>query len=67
VVHIKAAITGLHGAAIDTPLGYTIFHKQKRQAEVVTAKQIDRVLLNQSKAHKPGPNHPWNITPVVSK
>jgi transposase len=51
----------------DTPLEYTIFHKQKRQAEVVTAKQIDRVLLNQSKAHKPAPNHPWYRTPPISK
>jgi hypothetical protein len=49
------------------PLSYTIFQKQKRQAEVVTAKQIEHVLINQSKAHKPAPNHPWNITPLVSK
>jgi len=45
----------------DNPLGYTVFHKQARQSEVVTAKQVDRVLLNQSKAHKPAPNHPWRI------
>jgi transposase len=42
-------------------LPYTIYQKQKRQAEVVTAKQVDRALLNQSKAHKPAPNHPWRI------
>ena len=48
-------------------LSYTVFHKQIRQAEVVTAKQIDHVLLNQSKAHKPAPNHPWNFTPLVSQ
>jgi transposase len=41
------------------PLDYTIFKKQKRQAEVVAAKQIDRALLNQSKAHKPAQDHPW--------
>ena len=45
-------------------LAYTIFKKQERQAEVVTAKQVDHILLNQSKAHKPAPNHPWRI-PVV--
>ena len=45
-------------------LAYTIFQKQKRQAEVVTAKQVDRALINQSKAHKPAPNHPWRI-PIV--
>ena len=43
---------------------YTIFQKQLRQAEVVTAKQVDHVLINRSKAHKPAPNHPWRI-PVV--
>jgi transposase len=49
------------------PLDYTIFHKQERQAEVVTAKQIDHALLNQSKAHKPAPTHPWFRTlPTVS-
>jgi len=47
-------------------LPYTIFQKQKRQAEVVTTKQVDLVLLNQSKAHKPAPNHPWRI-PVSVK
>jgi transposase len=47
-------------------LPYTIFQKQKRQAEVVTTKQVDRALLNQSKAHKPAPNHPWRI-PVSVK
>ena len=49
------------------PLSYTIFQKQKRQAQVVTAKQVDRVLLNQSKAHKPAPNHPWNKFPNPKK
>jgi transposase len=41
------------------PLDYTIFHKQAKQAEIVDTKQIDRTLLNQSKAHKPAANHPW--------
>ena len=45
------------------PLDYTIFHKQTRQAEVVTAKQVNHVLLNQSKAHKPSENHPWAYRP----
>jgi transposase len=51
----------------DAPLEYTIFHKQKRQAEILSAKQVDRALLNQSKAHKPAPNHPWYRTAPVSK
>jgi transposase len=45
----------------DSPLGYTVFQKQARQSEVVSVKQVDRALLNQSKAHKPAPNHPWRI------
>ncbi|MGA2490894.1 MAG: ISNCY family transposase, partial [Anaerolineales bacterium] len=47
----------------DTPLDFTIFHKQTRQAEVVTAKQLDHLMLNQSKAHKPSENHPWAYGP----
>ena len=43
-------------------LAYTLFHKQEPQAEVVTPKQIDFALRNQSKAHKPAPNHPWYRT-----
>ncbi len=45
------------------PLDYTIFHKQTRQSEVVTAKQVNHVLLNQSKVHKPSENHPWAYRP----
>jgi transposase len=41
------------------PLEYTIFHKQTKQAEIIETKQLDRALLNQSKAHKPAANHPW--------
>ena len=40
-------------------LSYTVFHQQAKQSEVVQSKQIDQVLLNQSKAHKPAANHPW--------
>ena len=47
----------------DNPLNFTVFHKQTRQAEVVSAKQVDHVLLNQSKAHAPAPNHPWSYGP----
>ena len=47
----------------NNPLDYTIFHKQTRQAEVVTAKQVNHVLLNQSKSHKPSENHPWAYRP----
>lgn len=40
-------------------LAYTIFHQQERQSEIVETKNIDLVLRNQSKAHKPAPDHPW--------
>ena len=41
------------------PLEYTIFHRQAHQAEIVETKQIDRLLSNRKKAHKPAANHPW--------
>ena len=41
------------------PFNYTVFHQQAKQSQVVQSKQIDQALLNQSKAHKPTPNHPW--------
>ncbi len=47
----------------DTLLDFTVFQKQAHQSEVVTAKQVDRVLINQSMAHKPAPNHPWAYGP----
>jgi hypothetical protein len=47
----------------DNLLDFAVFHKQIRQAEVVTAKQVNHVLLNQSKAHKPSENHPWAYGP----
>jgi transposase len=43
----------------DKSLNYTVFHQQVKQSEVVQSKQIDQVLLNQSKAHKPAADHPW--------
>jgi hypothetical protein len=41
-------------------LDYTVFHQQAKQSEVVQSKQVDLALRNQSKAHKPAPNHPWS-------
>ena len=38
------------------PLGYTIYLKQQRQAEVVSSKNIDNQL---KKPYKPSKNHPW--------
>lgn len=50
----------------DSPLDYSIFHKQAHQSQVLTAKQIDRALLDPHKPYKPAPNHPWRI-PVSDK
>ena len=44
------------------PLEYSLFHRQARQSEVVTAKQVDRLNLPRSTAHKPSPHHPWYRT-----
>jgi transposase len=41
-------------------LAYTIFHKQEKQSEIVSAKQIAR------KPFHPGPDHPWRI-PFTAK
>ena len=41
------------------PLDFTIFLAQAHQADIVDAKEVDLALQNQSKAHKPAPNHPW--------
>jgi transposase len=44
-------------------LSYTIFQKQERQAEVVTAKQVE----HPRKPYKPGPDHPWYHVPASPK
>ena len=38
------------------PLGYTVFHKPERQAEVVDSKSLDRHI---PKPKPPAANHPW--------
>ena len=46
------------------PLPYTIFHKQAHQAEIVDAKDVNRVLQNQRMPHKPASDHPWRKYPI---
>ena len=41
------------------PLNYSIFHKQQRQAEVVSSKEINTHFKKIKKTHKPDPDHPW--------
>jgi transposase len=40
-------------------LPYTIYNQQAQQAEVVSAKQIDRALHKPHLPTKPAPDHPW--------
>jgi transposase len=49
------------------PLEYTIFHKQPKQADVVSSKDIDLALQNQRHAHSPAPDHPWRNQPLNPK
>jgi len=40
-------------------LPYTIYNQQAKQAEVVSAKQLDHTLQEKRLPHKPAPDHPW--------
>jgi len=43
----------------DRPLRYSVFHRQERQAQVVTSKEISSHLEKLKEPHKPAANHPW--------
>jgi hypothetical protein len=60
---IQGKVTILYKGA---ELAYTIFQKQERQSEVVTAKQVDHALVKPRKAFHPAPDHPWRI-PLSAK
>jgi len=40
-------------------LPYTIYHRQAKQAEVVSAKNLDSLLKEKRLPTKPAPDHPW--------
>ena len=40
-------------------LAYTLYKQQAKQAEIVSAKQLDQVLSQTRLSHKPAPDHPW--------
>jgi hypothetical protein len=40
-------------------LPYTIYHQQTKQAEIVSAKQLDLALKAKHLPPKPAPDHPW--------
>jgi len=41
------------------PLPFTIYNQQAKQAEVVSAKQLDHALQEKRLSPKPAPDHPW--------
>ena len=43
----------------DRPLHYSVFHRQERQAQVATSKEIGSHLEKLKEPHKPAANHPW--------
>ena len=55
-VNAQENITILYNAK---PLPFTIYNQQAKQAEVVSAKQLDHALQEKSLPHKPAPDHPW--------
>jgi transposase len=50
-------------------LPYTIYHRQAKQAEVVSAKNLDSLLYEKRLPTKPAPDHPWRkgFTTPLSK
>jgi len=50
-------------------LPYTIYHRQAKQAEVVSAKNLDSLLKEKRLPTKPAPDHPWRkgFTTSLSK
>jgi transposase len=44
-----------HGKA----LSYSIYKQQTKQAQIVSAKQLDQALQQRRLPHKPAPDHPW--------
>jgi len=55
-VNTQENVTILYNAK---PLPFTIYNQQAHQAEVVSAKQLDRTLNEKRLPHKPAPDHPW--------
>jgi hypothetical protein len=59
-------------------LPYTIYHRQARQAEIVSTKQLNHALQEKRLPTKPAPDHPWrrgfatplskrrNVTPAAA-
>jgi len=40
-------------------IDYTVYHKQAKQSEIVSAKDVDGKVDKIRKFHKPAPDHPW--------
>lgn len=46
-------------------LPFTVFHKQAKQSQVVSSKQVNQTI--QPRPHKPAPDHPWRTYPLSQK
>jgi len=55
-VNAQEEITILYNGKV---LPYTIYHQQAKQAEIVSAKQLDLALKAKRLPPKPAPDHPW--------
>jgi transposase len=45
-------------------LPFTVFHKQAKQSEVVSAKNLSKAIRKPPAPHKPAPDHPWRRFPI---
>jgi transposase len=46
------------------PLPFTVFHKQAKQSQVVSAKNLGQAIRQPPAPHKPAPDHPWRRFPI---
>ena len=45
-------------------LPFTVFHKQAKQSQVVSAKNIGQAIRQPPAPHSPAPDHPWRRFPI---
>jgi transposase len=64
--HVTVCVTAQQQLTIrykGVSLPYTIYHRQVKQAEVVSSKDLNAILQERTHA-KPAPNHPWRTQPL---
>jgi len=45
-------------------LPFTVFHKQAKQSQVVSTKNLGKAIRTPPAPHKPAPDHPWRRFPI---